>query len=112
MPQSNGGPASRVLSLNPRHRRLEPGRGRKMGLDRLCTGVLAARLRFTIQVNGRDLGSRGNCGVWESGPFPMTITQFAAPAGRRLTVTLRWEVSGASTNRPIRWSVGLFEMVK
>jgi hypothetical protein len=88
------------------------GRGRKMGLDQICTGELAGRLRYTFQVNGRDLGSRGACGVWESGPYPMAITQFAAPAGRRLTVTLRWEMPGASANRPVRWSVGLFEKVK
>ncbi|WP_371783227.1 hypothetical protein [Streptosporangium subroseum] len=88
------------------------GRGRKMGLDQICAGALAARLRFIIQVNGRNLGSRGNCGVWESGPYPMAITQFDAPAGRRITVTLIWGMTSASTNRPVRWSVGLFERAK
>ncbi|MFC4592232.1 hypothetical protein [Sphaerisporangium corydalis] len=88
------------------------GRGRKLGLDQLCTGTLADRMRYTYQVNGRDLGVAGDCAVWTTGSYPMAISEFDAPAGKWITVRLRWEMPGAPTGRPVRWSVGLFEQVK
>lgn len=85
------------------------GRGRKLGIDQICTGALAARLRFTFVVNGRSTGSSGTCGTWKDGPYPMAISQFEAPKGRAITVKLTWELPGSGEGRPVRWSVGLFE---
>lgn len=88
------------------------GHGRKMGLDQICTGALAARLHFTLLVNGKKTGQTGTCGLWATGPYPMAISQFPAPDGKPVTVTLKWDMPGAPSGRAVRWSVGLFERMK
>ncbi|WP_336205316.1 hypothetical protein [Nonomuraea sp. LPB2021202275-12-8] len=83
------------------------GTGRKLALDQICTGDLARRLSITYQVEGS--AQSGNCGEWTSGPFPMAMIELpAVPKGERLVIEARMTVSGATTNRPIRWSVGVF----
>lgn len=84
------------------------GDGGKLGVDQICTGDLAGRLRFSLKVNGEDTGSSGDCGVWEDGAFPSAMNEIEAPAGRRVTITISLDLRGEHTNRPVRWSVGLY----
>ncbi|MEQ4721599.1 hypothetical protein [Nonomuraea sp. B19D2] len=78
----------------------------KLGVDQLCTGDLASRLWFRIQVEGQE--SSGNCGVWKKGSYPMAMSEFAVPKGKRVTITGKISIWGGHTNRPVRWSVGAF----
>ena len=82
--------------------------GRTFGLDQICTGDLASRLRFSFTVNGEEVPDGGGCGVWESGPFPMAMSEHPVRPGERVVVTAEITVAGGHPNRPVRWSVGLF----
>ncbi|MBT2235281.1 hypothetical protein [Nonomuraea sp. NEAU-A123] len=80
----------------------------KVGFDTLCTGALAGNLWFNFEVNGREEGSGGACGVWEGGAFPSAVSEFSYPTDRTTTVKVKWTLRGGGTNRPVRWSVGLY----
>jgi hypothetical protein len=80
----------------------------KVGFDTLCTGALAGSLWFSFEVNGREEGSRGSCAVWEGGAFPSAVSEFSYPTDRTTTVKVTWKLLGSGTNRPVRWSVGLY----
>ncbi|MEV4894031.1 hypothetical protein AB0K48_32055 [Nonomuraea sp. NPDC055795] len=83
--------------------------GRKVGLEKICTGELAQRLWFKVSVNGKDTGAGGNCAVWKQGDFPSAMGEHILPKGVTSTVTLRLHMNGgAHPNRPVRWSVGLY----
>ncbi|GGO64189.1 hypothetical protein [Nonomuraea cavernae] len=84
------------------------GDGRPLGVDQICTGDLADRLWFAYRVNGKDSSSSGSCGVWKKGSFPMAMTTFTVPKGKQVTITVTLRMRGEATNRPVRWSVGLF----
>ncbi|MEU8251580.1 hypothetical protein [Nonomuraea sp. NPDC048916] len=84
------------------------GDGRPLGIDHICTGDLAERLWIGYRVDGKDSPSSGSCGVWKQGSFPMAVTEFKVPKGKRATITVTLRMRGEATNRPVRWSVGLF----
>ncbi|MEV0596083.1 hypothetical protein [Nonomuraea cavernae] len=84
------------------------GDGHPLGIDHICTGDLADRLWIGYRVGGKDSPSSGACGVWKKGSFPMAMTKFTVPKGKRVTITVTLRMSGEATNRPVRWSVGLF----
>lgn len=85
------------------------GNGRKVGIDQICTGELADRLRFSYEVNGRDTGSSSSCGVWKSGSFPSAITEFRVPKGTTATIRVKASMPAEAPNRLVRWSVGLYQ---
>ncbi|MEU6712064.1 hypothetical protein ABZ897_11365 [Nonomuraea sp. NPDC046802] len=82
----------------------------KIGIDQLCTGDLAQRLWFRYEINGGDKPVTGSCGVWKKGPYPMAKADFSigVPKGKPVRITGRMGLWGDSTNRPVRWSVGVF----
>ncbi|MBB5078684.1 hypothetical protein [Nonomuraea endophytica] len=80
-----------------------------IGLEKICTGDLASRLRFSVSVNGTDTGVNGSCAVWKRGDFPWAMGMHALPEGKTSTVTLKLRMDGGShPNRPVRWSVGVY----
>ncbi|MEV0347680.1 hypothetical protein AB0H88_18090 [Nonomuraea sp. NPDC050680] len=81
----------------------------KVGFDTSCTGDLADRLWFSFVVNGRPQGGSGACGVWEGGAFPSAVSEFSFPTSKTTTVKVTWKLLGSDTNRPVRWSVGLYQ---
>ncbi|WP_030921306.1 hypothetical protein [Streptosporangium amethystogenes] len=83
------------------------GKAGKVALDQLCSGELATRLQFSFRANGQSGGTIKSCGVWTSGKFPMAMSELYLTEPTTITVEL--SMVGQSTNRPIRWSVGLFE---
>ncbi|GLW13252.1 hypothetical protein Misp01_83800 [Microtetraspora sp. NBRC 13810] len=83
------------------------GQAGRVALDELCSGELATRLQFSFRVNGESGGASSSCGVWTSGGFPMAMNELHLT--EPTTVTVELTMVGQSTNRPIRWSVGLFE---
>ncbi|MEV4016469.1 hypothetical protein AB0J35_38820 [Nonomuraea angiospora] len=80
----------------------------KIGMDQLCTGDLAARMWFKIRVNGTDAPMVGGCNVWKSGDYPMALSEYDVPKGSRVTITGQIGFWGEYTNRPVRWSVGVY----
>ncbi|MFI6738337.1 hypothetical protein ACIBI9_35890 [Nonomuraea sp. NPDC050451] len=80
----------------------------KIGLDQLCTGELAARMWFKVRINGTDSSMVGSCGVWKSGDYPMAMIEYAVPKDSRVTISGRIGLWGEYTNRPVRWSVGVY----
>ncbi|MFI7701148.1 hypothetical protein [Nonomuraea sp. NPDC049480] len=80
----------------------------KIGLEQLCTGDLAPRMWFTYKVNGKGDPSVKGCAVWEEGPYPMAMSEFAVPKGKRVTITGRVGMWGDHTNRPVRWSTAVY----
>ncbi|WP_431907004.1 hypothetical protein [Nonomuraea jabiensis] len=80
----------------------------KIGMDQLCTGDLAARMWFKIRVNGTDAPMVGGCNVWKSGDYPMAVSEYDVPKGSRVTITGKIGFWGEYTNRPVRWSVGVY----
>ncbi|TDD17893.1 hypothetical protein [Nonomuraea diastatica] len=82
--------------------------GGKLGLEQLCTGELAPRMRFTYRIDGKDTGSTASCGIWKNGPFPLAMSEHAVPKGERVTITGKAALWGAATNRPVRWSVAAY----
>ncbi|MFI7127286.1 hypothetical protein ACIBQ1_16430 [Nonomuraea sp. NPDC050153] len=80
----------------------------KIGLDQLCTGELAARMWFKVRIDGKESPTATGCGTWKSGDYPMAMTEFAVPKGSRVTITGGMGFWGAYTNRPVRWSVGVY----
>ena len=80
----------------------------KVGFDSLCTGDLADRLRFSLEVNGRAQPSGSACAVWKGGAFPSAVSEFSYPTDRTTTVKVTWTLRGGGTNRPVRWSVGAY----
>ncbi|GAA3717336.1 hypothetical protein GCM10022224_098790 [Nonomuraea antimicrobica] len=83
------------------------GQAGRVALDKLCSGELATRLQFSFKVNGQSGGVTSACGVWTSGEFPMAMDELDLTEPTTITVEL--SMAGQSTNRPVRWSVGLFE---
>ncbi|MEV6157706.1 hypothetical protein AB0L53_45950 [Nonomuraea sp. NPDC052129] len=81
----------------------------KVGFDTLCTGDLAGRLWFSFMANGHPAGGSGSCGVWEGGAFPSAVSEFSYPTNKTTTVKVTWKLLGTTTNRPVRWSVGLYQ---
>ncbi|WP_433509083.1 hypothetical protein ACQP2T_34585 [Nonomuraea sp. CA-143628] len=81
----------------------------KVGFDSLCTGDLAGRLWLSFMANGHPAGGSGSCGVWEGGAFPSAVSEFSFPTNKTTTVKVTWKLLGATTNRPVRWSVGLYQ---
>ncbi|WP_101789776.1 hypothetical protein [Nonomuraea indica] len=84
------------------------GDGREVGIDQICTGELADRLRFSSRVDGRDLGSNTSCGVWKSGSFPSAMMGITVPKGKTVTITVKASMPAEAPNRLVRWSVGLY----
>ncbi|MFI7637981.1 hypothetical protein [Nonomuraea sp. NPDC049400] len=80
----------------------------KVAIDQLCTGDLATRTWFTYQVGLEKSAATATCAVWKTGPFPMAMAEFRVPKGERVTITGRLGVLGESTNRPVRWSAGVY----
>ncbi|MFI7231362.1 hypothetical protein ACIBO5_49880 [Nonomuraea angiospora] len=80
----------------------------KIGMDQLCTGDLAARMWFKIRVNGTDAPMVGGCNVWKSGDYPMALSEYDVPKGSRVTITGKIGFWGEYTNRPVRWSAGVY----
>ncbi|MFD1535637.1 hypothetical protein [Nonomuraea guangzhouensis] len=80
----------------------------KVGFDTLCTGELAGDLWFSFEVDGHMEPSGGACGVWKGGAFPSAVNEFSYPTDRTTTVKVKWTLRGGGTNRPVRWSVGLY----
>ncbi|MFF4615416.1 hypothetical protein [Nonomuraea jabiensis] len=80
----------------------------KIGVDQLCTGDLAARMWFKIRVNGTDAPMVGGCNVWKSGDYPMVLSEYDVPKGSRVTISGKIGFWGEYTNRPVRWSVGVY----
>ncbi|MEV4223137.1 hypothetical protein [Nonomuraea sp. NPDC049725] len=84
------------------------GHGRKVALDQLCSGELARRMRFTYRVGDEEPAGGASCGVWESGAYPAALTEVEVPEGERLVITGEVAAWGETTNRPVRWSVGVY----
>ncbi|MFF5244175.1 hypothetical protein ACFY3V_07835 [Streptosporangium sp. NPDC000095] len=83
------------------------GDGKPLGIGEICTGDVASRLLFEVEVNGR-LGTRGGCGVGTSEPFLMTLAELKVPKGKKATITVKFSMRPEAPNRPVRWSVGLW----
>ncbi|NJP88349.1 hypothetical protein HCN51_02550 [Nonomuraea sp. FMUSA5-5] len=77
-------------------------------LDVVCSGDLAPRMWFEVRVNGRLSRTQQGCPVWTDGPFPKAGLDLGTKQGERVTVTVRTGMWGAGTNRPVRWSIGLY----
>ncbi|MFG3438491.1 hypothetical protein ACGF0J_14705 [Nonomuraea sp. NPDC047897] len=103
--QSRSGTWPREASVTFRVR----GNGRKVGVDQLCSGELAGRLRFRFEVDGRDTGSGTSCGGWKNGTYPLAISEVTVPKGRTATITVKASMPSAAPNRLVRWSVGLYQ---
>lgn len=88
------------------------GDGRPLGVDQICTGDLARRLWFSLEVDGEPNPSRGTCGVWTGGSFPMAMRTFTVPKGKRVTVRVQLSMQVEAPNRPVRWSVGLWRRLE
>lgn len=85
------------------------GTGRKLAFDQICGGDLARRLLVHTATDLTDSQQSTTCSEWKNGPFPMAMTELpAVPKGKRVVVTVRISVLGEATNRPIRWSFGLY----
>ncbi|MEU6783220.1 hypothetical protein ABZ912_28850 [Nonomuraea angiospora] len=80
----------------------------KIGIDQLCTGELAGRMWFKVRINGADSPMVSRCGSWKSGDYPMAMTEYTVPKGSRVTITGKIGLWGEYTNRPVRWSVGVY----
>ncbi|MGR6920758.1 hypothetical protein ACU635_41530 [[Actinomadura] parvosata] len=74
----------------------------------VCSGDLARRMWFEVRVNGRLSRAQQGCLTWTGGPFPKAGVDLATKEGERVTVTVRTGMWGAGTNRPVRWSIGLY----
>ncbi|MEV4174667.1 hypothetical protein [Nonomuraea sp. NPDC049709] len=82
--------------------------GGRIGIDQLCSGDLAARMWFTYRVNGGQSPSTVMCGVWKEGPYPMAMSEFEVPKGKKVTITGRMGLWGEHTNRPVDWAVAVY----
>ncbi|MEV1172904.1 hypothetical protein [Nonomuraea sp. NPDC049784] len=81
----------------------------KIGIDQLCTGDLASRMWFQFRIDGELSSSVSNCGVWQEGkPYPMAMALIPVPKGKQVTISGKMSLWGEYTNRPVRWSVGVF----
>ncbi|MGI5271232.1 hypothetical protein ACQEUU_18900 [Nonomuraea sp. CA-218870] len=81
--------------------------GRPFGLEQLCAGDLAERLRFSYTL-GKGKSHGASCAVWRSGAFPMAMGVHDTRPGERVKVTAKITVDGGHPGRPVRWSVGLY----
>ncbi|MEW1840805.1 hypothetical protein AB0392_22920 [Nonomuraea angiospora] len=81
--------------------------GGKIGVDQLCTGELATRMWFKYRIDAQE-SMATSCAVWKSGPYPMAMQEFFVPKGKRVTITGTMGLWGEYTNRPVRWSVGVY----
>ncbi|MFB9199718.1 hypothetical protein ACFFV7_00825 [Nonomuraea spiralis] len=96
-------PQDRTFTVTP------GGDGGRIGIEALCAGDLAPRMRFTYLIEGGEGGEvTATCGQWESGPYPMAMNEFRVPAGKPVKVTVRAGIMGPDTNRPVRWSVAVY----
>ncbi|MFI7446402.1 hypothetical protein ACIBQX_02780 [Nonomuraea sp. NPDC049714] len=85
------------------------GTGRKLAFEQICGGDLASRLLVHTSTGLGGAPQSTTCAEWKKGPFPMAMTEFpAVPKGERMVVTVRISMIGESTNRPVRWSFGLY----
>ncbi|MEV4112810.1 hypothetical protein [Nonomuraea sp. NPDC049695] len=81
----------------------------KIGIDQLCTGDLASRMWFQFRIDGKLSPATSNCGVWQEGKsYPMSMAEITVPKGKRVTISGKMGLWGEYTNRPVRWSVGVF----
>ncbi|WP_433444029.1 hypothetical protein [Nonomuraea sp. CA-141351] len=80
----------------------------KIAIEQLCAGDLAMRAWFTYTMDVQGSTTTTTCAVWKTGPFPMAMAEFQVPKGKRVTIKGRTGVWGESTNRPVRWSVGVY----
>ncbi|HUR04418.1 MAG TPA: hypothetical protein VM347_17880 [Nonomuraea sp.] len=80
----------------------------KVGFDSMCTGDLAERLWVSFEVNGKRSGSH-SCSRWKGGAFPPAVSGYTYPTDRTTTVKVTWTLLGSGTNRPVRWSLGLYQ---
>ncbi|MEV0237622.1 hypothetical protein [Nonomuraea sp. NPDC050786] len=81
----------------------------KIGIDQLCAGDLASRMWFQFRIDGKLSPSSSNCGVWREGrSYPMAVAEITVPKGKRVTISGKMSFLGEYTNRPVRWSVGVF----
>ncbi|MGW3342031.1 hypothetical protein ACWDA3_01940 [Nonomuraea rubra] len=74
----------------------------------LCSGDLAQRMWFKFWVGGVEGRTRLGCSSWTRGPFPDAGMELEVPRGEQVTVTVRTGMWGEYTNRPVRWSAGLY----
>ncbi|MEU7742721.1 hypothetical protein [Nonomuraea sp. NPDC049158] len=79
----------------------------KAGFAAVCTGDLAGRLLFSFEVDGRKQSGSRSCS-WEGSAFPLAVSDFANPTDRTTTVKVTWMLLGSGTNRPVRWSFGVY----
>ncbi|MEV1242844.1 hypothetical protein [Nonomuraea sp. NPDC049750] len=79
----------------------------KAGFAAVCTGDLAGRLLFSFEVDGRQQFGSRSCS-WEGSAFPSAVSDFANPTDRTTTVKVTWTMLGSGTNRPVRWSFGVY----
>ena len=85
------------------------GTGRKLAFDQICGGDLAQRLLMHTSTGLTGSPQSTTCSAWKNGPFPMAMAELPAlPKGKRMVITVRISVIGEATNRPIRWSFGLY----
>ncbi|GAA0944684.1 hypothetical protein GCM10009560_58910 [Nonomuraea longicatena] len=83
------------------------GHGGTVAVDAICSGELAGRLRIARAFNGRG-GSEGGCAIAGKDRFGGVMTEFPAPRGKRVRVTLTLRAEGETTNRPVGWRIGLY----
>lgn len=85
------------------------GTGRKLAFDQVCGGDLAQRLLVHTSTGLTGSPQSSTCPEWKNGPFPTAMAEFpAVPKGKRMVITVKISVIGEATNRPIRWSFGLY----
>jgi hypothetical protein len=73
----------------------------------LCSGDLAQRMWFKFWINGKEGRTTVGC-PWAEGSSPSAGLELEAPEGERVTVTVQTGMWGEYTNRPVRWSAGLY----
>ncbi|MFC4531503.1 hypothetical protein [Sphaerisporangium dianthi] len=109
-PPKGYSPADSRTGTWPRDRSLTfdvLGDGKPIGVHHVCTGDVASRLSFEIELNGR-FASRGGCGAWTDKSSSLTLAEFRVPKGKKATITVNLTMRPEAPNRPVRWSVGLW----
>ncbi|MCK2219093.1 hypothetical protein MF672_035650 [Actinomadura sp. ATCC 31491] len=78
-------------------------------LQQLCAGELSGRLWFSYLVDGASSVTT-SCPVLAGGGEPAVndLMEVPVPAGRQVTITGRVGAWGPLTNRPVRWSAGVY----
>jgi hypothetical protein len=83
------------------------GHGGTIAVEASCSGDLAGRLRFARAFNGEG-GSEGGCAIAGKDQFGGVLSEFPAPHGKRVRITITLRAEGETTNRPVNWLVGLY----